>query len=65
MKIRSRKRHLYAFFSAMAHVRRRRPRYRLADLIARSAPFEQTDEDRAWLNMPPVGREFGSPDFER
>jgi hypothetical protein len=22
-------------------------------------------EDRAWLNMSPVGREFGSPDYER
>ncbi len=24
-----------------------------------------TEEDRAWLNTPPVGREFGSPDYER
>ena len=22
-------------------------------------------EDRAWLNMAPIGREFGSPDFDR
>ncbi|MFS2113395.1 hypothetical protein [Herbaspirillum frisingense] len=22
-------------------------------------------EDRAWMNIRPVGREFGSPDFER
>jgi len=28
-------------------------------------PFDLTDEDRAWLNMPPVGREYGSPDYER
>lgn len=24
-----------------------------------------TEEDRAWLDMPSIGREFGSPDFER
>lgn len=24
-----------------------------------------TAEDRAWLDMTPIGREFGSPDFER
>lgn len=25
----------------------------------------QSAEDRAWDNMVPVGREFGSPDYER
>jgi hypothetical protein len=24
-----------------------------------------TDEEYAWDRMPPVGREFGSPDYER
>lgn len=24
-----------------------------------------TPEDKEWLNMSPVGREFGSPDFEK
>jgi hypothetical protein len=24
-----------------------------------------TEEDHAWLNMPSIGREFGSPDFDR
>lgn len=24
-----------------------------------------SDEDQAWLEMPPIGREFGSPDYER
>lgn len=31
-----------------------------------SRPQQQaSDEDRAWLDMAPVGREFGSPDYER
>ena len=46
-------------------MRRRRPRYRLTDLIANTDLIELTDEDREWLDMVPVGREFGSPDFER
>jgi hypothetical protein len=27
--------------------------------------FWQSAEDRDWLNMAPVGREFGSPDYDR
>lgn len=27
--------------------------------------FVLTAEDRAWLDMAPVGREFGSPDYDR
>ena len=65
MKIRSRKRQLYEFLAATAPLRRRRPRYRLTDLIANTDLIELTDEDREWLDMVPVGREFGSPDFER
>lgn len=26
---------------------------------------QASDEERAWLDMAPVGREFGSPDYER
>lgn len=28
-------------------------------------PFEMTAEKRAWDSMAPMGREFGSPDYER
>jgi len=40
--------------------RTRRGRYRLDDLLSQSDPsaFEQTDEDREFLNSPPVGREL-------
>ena len=27
--------------------------------------YWESAEDRAWLNMAPVGREFGSPDYDR
>lgn len=38
----------------------------LADLLERWDPnAAQSDDDRAWDNMAPVGREFGSPDYER
>jgi hypothetical protein len=38
----------------------------LADLLERCDPNAPlSDEDRAWDNMAPVGREFGSPDYER
>jgi len=39
---------------------RRRPKYRLADLISNSDPraFEQTEEDREWHRSGPVGREL-------
>jgi antitoxin ChpS len=38
----------------------RRGRYNLDDLLAESDPaaFEQTDEDRVFLNSAPVGREL-------
>ena len=36
-----------------------RPRYRLADLLAQcDALAPLTDEDRVWLDAPPVGREL-------
>jgi hypothetical protein len=37
---------------------RRRPHYRLADLLAQMP--ELTPEFRAWEEMEPVGREFGA-----
>lgn len=38
----------------------------LADLLERWDPkAPQSDDDRTWDNMAPVGREFGSPDDER
>lgn len=43
-----------------------RKRYTLAELLAQCEPNTPlTAEDRAWLDMAPVGREFGSPDYER
>jgi hypothetical protein len=64
MKIRHRKCRLYQFFLNTASPRRGR-HYKLAELLVGTDHFEMTDEDRAWLNITPVGREFGSPDFER
>jgi hypothetical protein len=44
--------------------RRRYARYRLA--LASAKPIlPMSDEARAWLDTTPVGREFGSPDYER
>ena len=28
-------------------------------------PFRRSAEEQAWLDVAPVGREFGSPDYER
>lgn len=37
----------------------------LASQLARYEPeAHRSDEETAWLNMVPVGMEFGSPDFE-
>jgi len=43
-----------------------RKRKKLRVLLARRNRFRpwQTAEDRAWLDMRPVGREFGSPDYQ-
>ena len=30
-----------------------------------SPTYKASSEDRAWLDIAPVGREFGSPDYER
>ena len=36
-----------------------KPRYTLDELLAQCGPSEAiTDEDRAWLDLPPVGREL-------
>ena len=41
-------------------------RQKLDDLLGAYAPDAlQSEEERAWDNMPAVGREFGSPDYER
>ena len=38
---------------------RRRPKYTLKQLLAECNPDAPlTEEDKAWLNMPPVGREL-------
>ena len=38
----------------------------LANLLAQCEPsLQRSAEDKAWDNMAPVGREFGSPDYER
>lgn len=61
MKNRMRKKRLYSRWEP-----KRKPRYKLAELLATMpANFQLTAEDRAWLDMAPVGREFGSPDYER
>jgi hypothetical protein len=62
MKNRDRKRRLNAL--GLRSVPRRK-RYCLAELLKGTERFALTDEMRAWDNMAPVGREFGSPDFER
>jgi|GEM_PF-3669598 len=61
MKIRRRKSTKYAVWRG----RKTRVHYKLKDLLDGMEPIEQDDEDREWLNMAPVGHEFGSPDFER
>ncbi len=65
MKIRRRKHQLYQFFLQTAGLRRRRRGYTLTEFLVGTDRFELTEEDHAWLNMAPVGREFGSPDYER
>ena len=43
-----------------------RDRPTLESLLAQCDPNAQrTDEEQVWLDMAPVGREFGSPDYER
>jgi len=49
MDIRSHKQRIYGHY---------RDRYR-------SVSAWMSEEERAWANVAPVGREFGSPDFER
>ena len=47
-------------------LKRRRILYRKAK-AKRTMPIRLilTPEDKEWLNMSPVGREFGSPEFEK
>ena len=38
---------------------RARPKYTLDELLAQcKSPSEITEEDRAWLDLPPIGREL-------
>lgn len=37
----------------------------LFDERSHSHPFRLSAEEMAWLNVVPVGREFGSPDYDR
>lgn len=48
----------------MSARKRRAGIYRL-QCVARVRRFACEQEDRLWDRMPAVGREFGSPDFER
>ena len=45
----------------------RRKKYKLEDLLAqyRAGGLELTEEKQVWDQMAPVGREFGSHDYER
>lgn len=46
----------------------RRIRRRINGLFyerSHSRPFRLSAEEMAWLNVVPVGREFGSPDYDR
>jgi len=46
-------------------VRKQRARIHRLQQDIRSRRLESSLEDRLWDRMPPIGREFGSPDFER
>lgn len=39
--------------------------YTLFDRRFNGKTWWRSAEEQAWLDMPPVGREFGSPDYER
>lgn len=47
-------------------MKNRKNKHRLYKLWFQDSPFPRwTAEYRAWESMPPVGRELGSPDYER
>ena len=47
-------------------MKNRKNKRRLYQLWFQASQYVRlTDEDRAWLDMPSIGREFGSPDFDR
>jgi hypothetical protein len=47
-------------------MKNRKNKHRLYRLWFQDKPYLRwSDEDRAWESMAPVGREFGSPDYER
>lgn len=39
--------------------------YAMVDGRFGGSPFRRSAEEQAWLDVAPVGREFGSPDYER
>lgn len=39
--------------------------YAMFDSRFSGKPFWRSAEEQAWLDVAPVGREFGSPDYER
>ena len=39
--------------------------YAIFDSRFSGKPFWRSAEEQAWLDVAPVGREFGSPDYER
>ena len=49
----------------MASNRKHRTRIHLMQRLGRLRQRDSQAEDRLWDSMAPVGREFGSPDFER
>lgn len=50
---------------SMRIVKRRRYACYRAALSVTASAFPMTDETAVWLDITPVGREFGSPDYER
>jgi len=45
-------------------IKRRRDR-QAQESLQRLYDLKRTPEEQAWLDLAPVGREFGSPDWER
>lgn len=50
---------------AMSARTNKRRIYAMFDSRFNGNPFWRSAEEQAWLDVAPVGREFGSPDFER
>lgn len=50
---------------AMSTRTNKRRIYAMFDRRFGGKPFWRSAEEQAWLDVAPVGREFGSPDYER